>query len=281
MKVRGTILYQVASGKLCEDFIAKAIQTWNRIKVSGLLGMSILEETITDINLIDLKLRHPNEIITQRFSKPKKGKVGADWEWWLGSQSLWLGLRVQAKIIDPTTLRYPHLGYKNPKSPQRQVELLINNSFKSKPQMIPIYIFYNYWDVNKFDPPWLCPSYPKLVEMLGCGVSEAISVKSILDQGSDQLKDVADVMYPWSCLVCCKGFSKKDPRLPFRAFDFLLGTFRRHIKETEYPMYERNNFVTEKAPSYVYKILEGEKLSEEDWYEIEVSRVTVIYEKMK
>ena len=117
--------------------------------------------------------------------------------------------------------------------------------------------------------------------MLGCAASEAIAVRSILNQGSDKLKDIANVMYPWSCLVCCMGFSKTERRLPFRVYDFFLGAFRRFIKDAEFPRYKRNNFVTEKAPSYVYKILEGEKLSEEDWYEIEVNRITVIHEKMK
>lgn len=271
-------MYQTTSGSLCGDFIAKAIQTWNRIKYSELWGLGILEESITDFNLLDLQIRHPQEIVTQKFPKPREAKEGADWEWWLGSEVFWLGLRVQAKILSPQKLRYLHLGYKNIYG--RQIELLINHSFKNQYPKIPVYVFYNYWDVNRFDPPWLCPTYSKSVEMLGCGVSEAISVKSILDQGSDNLQDIADVMYPWSCLVCCKGFSKRNERLPFRAFDFVLGAFGRYIKkEAEFPLYERNRFVLKKAPSYVYKILEGQRLSEEEWSKIEVNRITVIYER--
>lgn len=44
-------------------------------------------------------------------------------------------------------------------------------------------------------------------------------------------------------------------------------------------MYERNRFIQEKAPSYVYKILEGGRLSGEEWGKIEVNRITVIYER--
>ena len=272
-------MYQTGTGSLCEDFIAKAKQTWKRIKISRLCGMNILEETITDINLMDLQINHPNEIKTQRFSKPEEGKIGADWEWWLGSEDFWLPLRVQAKIVDPTTLKYPHLDYKSPKSPQSQIELLIKHSLNDKPPKIPVYVFYNYWDINNFDPPWLCNGYSKAVEMLGCGLSEALSVKKTLDQGSNEVKDIASIMYPWSCLVCCKGFSTENGKLPFRAFDFFLGAFRKRIKETDFPWYEKEEFVRKGAPSYVYKILEGVKLSEDEWKKIEVNRITVAYER--
>jgi len=241
--------------------------------------LSILEESITDFNLLDLQIRHPQEIVTQKFSKRREAKEGADWEWWLGSEGFWLALRVQAKIVDAKTLRYSHLAYKSPRNPQRQIDLLISYSVNGNPPKIPIYVFYNYWNVNAFDPPWLCPTYSKVVEMLGCGVSEAITVRSILNQGSDALQDIARVMYPWSCLVCCRGFSREDERLPFRAFNFFLGAYGRYIKEAELPLFERNRFVLEKAPSYVYKILEGQRLSEEEWSKIEVNRITVIYER--
>ena len=69
-------MYKTGSGSLCEDFIAKAKETWKRIKISGLWGMNILEETITDINLLDLQINHPNEVRTQKFSKPEEGKIG-------------------------------------------------------------------------------------------------------------------------------------------------------------------------------------------------------------
>jgi len=272
-------LHKTRSKTLCDDFIIKAKYTWKLIKLSGSWGMSLLEETITDTNLLDLQVKHPHEISTLKFPKYQEAKVGADWEWWLGSEDFWLPLRVQAKIVDSTTLRYSHLGYKNPKSPQRQIEILIKHSLNENPPKIPVYVFYNYWDISKFNPPWLCPTYPKSVEMLGCGVSEAISVKTILDQGSDKLIDIANIMYPWSCLICCKGFSAENGKLPFRAFDFCLGAYRKRIRETNFASYEREKFVRKGAPSYVYKILKGEKLSEDEWSKIEVNRITVTQEK--
>jgi hypothetical protein len=247
------------------------------VKYSELWGINILEESITDFNLLDLQINHPLEIVTQKFSKPREAREGADWEWWLGSQGFWLGLRVQAKILSPQKLRYLELNHSTIHG--RQIELLINHSFKNKYPKVPVYVFYNYWEVNKFDPPWLCPSYSKFVEMLGCGVSEATLVKSILDKGSDRLTDIASIMFPWSCLVCCRGFSEKDDRLPFRAYAFLMGAFRKYIKEKDLPPYERNKFVLKEAPDYVYRILEGQRISEEEWQKIGVNRITVTQEK--
>lgn len=80
-------------------------------------------------------------------------------------------------------------------------------------------------------------------------------------------------------MVCCKGFSRRDENLPFRAFDFILGAYREQIEEKDFTLYERERFVSQEAPSYVGKILEGVELSEEDWHGIKVNRVTVIYER--
>lgn len=264
---------------LCTDFIIRARWTWEWIKRATSVKIAPKEETITDLNLVELQTKHPNEIKTETFTKYEESRIGADWDWWLGSGDLWLRLGVQAKILDPQTLKYEHLDYSPKNSPKRQIDLLIYHSLNDKPPKIPVYVFYNYWDINKFDPPWLCPIYSKSIETLGCAVSEAISIKSILDQGSKTLQDIADVMYPWSCLVCCKGFSKQNERLPSIAFNFLLGAFGRYIKESAFPLYERSRFVLEKAPSYVYQILEGKRLSEEEWSKINVNRISVIYER--
>lgn len=280
--MRVGIAYRPTPRRLCENFIDQAIKTWNWIETSQTMGISLFEESITDFSLLELQAKHPYEIITQKSTKKREARMGADWEWWLTSRDFWLGLRVQAKKIDPIKLSYP--GIDRITQHGRQIQLLIDHSMKSSPPRIPLYIFYNHWDVKQFDPPWLCGTYAKLPEMLGCGISHAIPVKFILDQGSDRLKDLADKMYPWSCLVCCRGFSRarrKHGKLPFRAFDFLLGAFKDYFRKEDVHWHKREKMVSQEPPEYVYKILEGMKLSEEDWSRIEVNRITVIYEKEK
>lgn len=146
-----------------------------------------------------------------------------------------------------------------------------------------MYVFYNYWDRKRFNAPWVCPTFPKRIDKLGCAVSEATAINAILNQkGSDRLVDIAHVMYPWSCLVCCSGFSKKkkpiqNMNLPSRAFNFISGAFGNYGKDLDFP-YEKLRFVKDKAPDYVYRIIEGQQLSEEDWIKIKTNRITVIYE---
>jgi len=265
----------------CSDLIDRALWTWSHIKKAHSVKISPSEETITEMNLTELQIKHPIAIKTQTYSKPKESKTGADWDWdlWLGSANLWIRLGIQAKKLNQQTLRYKSLNYKPKNSPLRQIDLLIQHSINSNPRKIPMYVFYNYWDRKIFNAPWLCGTLPRSIEMLGCAVSEATTIRTILNRKSDKLKDIANVMYPWSCLVCCKGFSKKkNMGLPLRSFNFITGAFGQYIKETDFPMYERDRFIQEKAPNYVYKIMEGVQLSEEEWIKAEANRITVIYE---
>ena len=97
---------------LCKTFKRRSLSTWNLLSKGRRIGTQLLEETLTDINLLELKLSHPSEVITTTFTKPKEGTTGADWEWWFtGSSGYWLGFRVQAKIIELQSSVFEHLHY--------------------------------------------------------------------------------------------------------------------------------------------------------------------------
>lgn len=262
---------------LCKDFIDRAIWTWNHIKDCGLTRINVSENTITEINLKKLEKKHPNEIKTRTFNTHEEGRIGADWEWWLGSEDSWLGLRVQAKKINPKTLRYPNLNRKNQHG--RQIDLLIEDSRKNYPQFVPVYVFYNYWDTDYLYPLWLFSEYSRKFEMLGCGMSHALAVREVISQGRNGLKDIAEIMYPWSYLVCGEGFFRAKEKLPSRAFSFLSRAFKRYTRDTHFDTHREEGFVSSEAPSYVYKILEGVELSARELSRIKVNRITVIFEK--
>lgn len=265
----------LANASLCHDFVGRAVNTWQSLRTSVQTGISLSEESITDFNLIELQCRHPSEIRTQKFSKHRESLVGADWEWWLGSKGFWLGLRVQAKKLDPSALTYPELDKQNENG--MQIDLLIQNALTNTPKFIPLYVFYNYWNVDGFDPGWRCQTYPKSNEMMGCSLSYAGDVKEILDRGSKALQDISRVMYPWSCLVCCKGYlTTENGDLPNRAFDFAVGALLGDQGGRD--SFSKSRFVVREAPDYVYKIMEGVTLSDEDWGKTDVNRVTVIHE---
>src|SRR5688572_13448409 len=98
---------------LCETFKNRSSSTWTLLSKAREVDSQLLEETLTDLNLLELKLKHPREIITKSFTKPREGLTGADWEWWLtGPKSLWLGFRVQAKVLNLRSGMYEHLHYR-------------------------------------------------------------------------------------------------------------------------------------------------------------------------
>lgn len=263
---------------LCHDFITQSSDTWFRIRNGRLTRIYIHEESITDYNLLTLQMKHPHQISTQKFTKRMESIQGADWEWWLGSNAGWLGLRVQAKKLNSRTLRYTGLDHTTSKG--RQIDLLINHSMSRYPPKIPIYTFYNYWDVRKYVPPWLCCSYPRSYDMLGCGLSDAHPVRAMLNRGTKDLRRIAGIMYPWSCLICCHQNSprRRDRLLPSRSFDFLASMSQKLPQEPDRKPYDKQRFIVEEAPYYVYRIMEGSRLSIEEWKEIGTKRVAVIYE---
>jgi len=215
-------------------------------------------------------MQHPVEIRTQKYSRQRENVVGADWEWWFTSGGYWLGLRIQAKKLDQRSMAYLKLD-ETDKRGRKQIEVLIERASASTPKRIPMYVFYNYWDVTTFRPRWKCQCYGKDYKMLGCSISHAERILKIVTNNKKGIRDIARYMYPWSCLLCCTCFSRSDV-LPERVRDFILGVYDiTHI--TDLP---ENTFVTRKAPLYVRNIAEGIILPEEQWEEIPVNLVTVV-----
>jgi len=232
--------------------------------------MNILEESITDFNLLELQYKHPTEIKTQKYSRVRENVVGADWEWWFTSGGYWLGLRVQAKKLDERSMTYPEVDSTD-KRGRRQIDVLIREALASTPKRIPMYVFYNCWDKKAFRPRWKCLSYRQNYEMLGCGISHAAPILQIVNRNSKSIRDVSRHMYPWSCLLCCRGFSPSNV-LPERIRDFIF----RAYDTTEVMDFPEDAFITQKPPRYVYSIAEGILIPEEQWEEVPVNLVTVV-----
>jgi hypothetical protein len=65
---------------LCHTFRRQAIWTWDSLRQAKQVSCQIGEESLTDFNLLRIRLRHPNEVFTQSFTKPAESRTGADWE---------------------------------------------------------------------------------------------------------------------------------------------------------------------------------------------------------
>lgn len=208
---------------LCETFRSLAFLTYTQLAKGRRVGHQPLEETFTDLNILELKDRHPSEIYSKTFSKNREGVNGADWEWWLtnSSRSLWLGLRVQAKVLHLATDSFPHLHYRSGAPKTYQLNKLTSES--ARDGLFPLYCFYTHGSHSNpsFQP---CKSFPYAPESYGCALT---SVDHIADlQAAGEVHDLASVMsaaVPWHCLVCCSGYSKGD--LPTRAWAYLQATF--------------------------------------------------------
>ena len=131
---------------VCDTFRMRAFATWDLLGRAFAVASPIGEETITDLNLLELRSRHPQEVITRSFSKRAEAAEGADWEWWLtGTSRRWFGLRVQAKVIDVGTVTFPHLHYRRGARASYQCDQLIRRALTATPPRLPIYCLYCHW----------------------------------------------------------------------------------------------------------------------------------------
>ena len=124
-------------GTLCHTFRDIANCTWGYLDDGRQAVHQPGEETITDINVIKLRLAHAHEVLIKTFTKPQEGVEGADWEWWfIGQARRGLGCRVQAKILDLTTEELEHLHYQ--KKSQWQCDKLLRRAVSQEPTTIAV-----------------------------------------------------------------------------------------------------------------------------------------------
>ena len=70
---------------LCQTFRQQASQVWNRMRAAAALGISLSEETLTELTLYNIALAHQKagQIEIDIATKSQEKAHGADWEWWL------------------------------------------------------------------------------------------------------------------------------------------------------------------------------------------------------
>lgn len=254
---------------LCKTFQRRAISTWNLLRKARVSRLQLGEETITDINLLEIQYKHPHEVILYKFTKPQESRTGADWEWWLtGPSGLWLGLRIQAKVLSLETVDFPHMYYRSKSSSKDQTELLIEGALNNTPPRIPLYCLYVNWDVRQFRYHWRCGTFRLSARSYGCSLVSAFLAKHLKGKikSSPKLHHMLPYMLPWQCLVCCRGYGDGD--LPQRAYHYWRGailTFDLHmsmqdleIREALFARYQRIE-PTREPPRYVLQLLEGDE----------------------
>lgn len=179
---------------LCATFQECAVST-NGIIEDGLSSrLGILEETLTDINLVTIAKRHSDFILTKKFSRREEGsQSGADWLWCIGQPGAWLSLLVQAKIINPATSTCYLLNYRQGK----QCKLLLN--FSRRHRLLPLYCLYSHI-AEEFYPP--SKSLPSLSEISAsewaCSLVIPKFVKELVKQKHKKQSDLLKYGIPWT-----------------------------------------------------------------------------------
>lgn len=176
---------------LCGAMQRIAVRTSKWISTAEPHRLTPNEPSITDLNLFELKVLHPQRVFVWRLGTAAEAIVGADWEWYIGDSAGWYPMRVQAKRLYTRSQRYEQL--RTPHGVRQMGKLIANAG-----HMDAAYCFYNAgWPSNT---PWA--SCGGLIHPLayGCTVAPAIAVQTAW---SDKLSDLAPISMPWSDLICC------------------------------------------------------------------------------
>jgi hypothetical protein len=194
--------------------------TWMRIKVGDMTGLKFREDSITDQNLLELKLAHP-ELIVHKFTQSTEKEFGADWEWWFGGDGLgWICLRIQAKRVHETA--YKQLDHGGRREGEYQYQTLIEGCGKERYSTYPFHVFYNGWEDTRFRPNLVFSSHKDFCgrtqkELWGCAAMSSHAVMRLhLGSKPDQWTKRAHVpryiheSFPWSELftVCTPGWAE-------------------------------------------------------------------------
>jgi hypothetical protein len=205
-----------------QSFLKGATNTWSTLSLSYFYNFSTSEETITDNNLLQLQVENLHGIRTYKNSKLKEGReTGADWEWWILSSKGVLGLRIQAKKIDSKRLLYPELNKQGKKGALIQANKLIKDARQK--HMIPLYVFYNFWDLAVLPLDWKCHCEDLDITLWGCSIASADNVKAKMIGKGSTLEDMLEISHPWSCLFCCPVTKRQS--LSDRVFDAIMKNY--------------------------------------------------------
>ena len=155
------------------------------------VSVSFGEETITEINLLEIRRRHPNRVRVRTFPKALEAKTGADWEWLIIGRKLTVAMRVQAKRLQCNDVL--KIKHKVASTGIQQRQLLIEGAKADK--MKPVYCIYC---TEKQRGIWKLTSLPAMQEgfQAGCLLADASDVPLT----TRKLKEIEEVCIPWHFL---------------------------------------------------------------------------------
>lgn len=259
--------------ELDEIAIKNSAWTWNKLREARNLDFQVGEESLTDFIVLNIKKWGVGKIVIDTFTRHAESINGSDWEWWFtGPSGKWLGMRVQAKVLNLASEKYKHLHHKNKHG--FQVDLLIDDAKQNG--LIPLYCMYTNWDPKKYKASWECQTHKPTVRHYGTSILSPHAVKTLQLTKETRLSKVIDSLKPMHCIFCCSGFGGKD--LPDRALNWLDGA---GLFKADEILEQKNgmDYLRSEAPYYVYQMLKGKLESDlVDVHDNRLKRVTVFRE---
>lgn len=194
---------------LCETLKRRALYTHKLIGQGLSSGLGVLEETITDVNLLEIETAHDGYVYTKKFSKRQEGaESGADWLWCIGQPGSWLNLLVQAKIVSPFTGTCRYLDYRGGGGRQRSLLLKFARMTKS----VPLYVVYCHIPKGYEPPSKARPQFASRDPWeWGCSWITPRRVRQLSQNNRRKLEDLLSYGIPWAYPFCQLGVSDRVP----------------------------------------------------------------------
>lgn len=247
---------------------------WDSLREARKHNYQVGEESITDFLVLNIKKWGKGRIVVDTFTRHKEAVNGSDWEWWFtGSSGKWLGMRVQAKVLNLKSEKYEHLHHGNKNG--QQVDLLIHDANKNG--LVPIYCMYTNWKPGDYQAGWKCNTYRPSVRHYGTAILNPEEVKRLQKTGENHLNSVIGSLRPMHCIFCCSGYSSGD--LPERALGWLEEADLLAAPEDGQGEGANKYVLKDSPPYYVAQMLEGDL--QDDFIDLQdtrLKRVTVFRE---
>ncbi|MFC8716597.1 DUF6615 family protein [Kitasatospora sp. NPDC057198] len=193
----------VVGQSLCHTFRALSARTFELLAQDHFDGGRLVphEDDLTRLNLIDLIRLHEDQLSSHRFIAKEEAQNGSDWQWWLHSGDVGIGLRVQAKRAG----RGGAFKFDAPagSTGRSQCDALIQTA--DEDGMIPVYVLYNHrnWvPRRRSGTVKSCMHGSGQQAHLGCTIVSARIVQAGLDHGYKGYARARDQSVPWHKLFC-------------------------------------------------------------------------------
>ena len=181
-------------------------ETWERLRDAMQLSVSFGEETVTDLLALDINRHGLTTTTFDQTTKPEEAVIGADYEWWVGHDSIgWIRLLVQAKKLRLGLDQY-NFRHTN-KSGFQQIDQL--ETCARKLRALPTYCLYNYSEDADEDSHWRCEHKKYDQGDLGCTLVSSKTVRRLI-RGQKNFNHLHRYgrAFPWRCLASCQSLRK-------------------------------------------------------------------------